>query len=123
VVAKEALAHPKMNVLQQDQFEEVEWPAVSKALTDVPRMFQVWASKQVCGIAGTNEMQARYTPKHDRRCPSCGVQVETCGHVLFCEEEGRVDLLHKSVDLIDGWMKDQGTDEQLRKMLVEYAHG
>jgi hypothetical protein len=34
-----------------------------------------------------------------------------------------VDLLHKSVDLVDGWLKDQGTDEQLRKMLMEYAHG
>jgi hypothetical protein len=123
VVAKEALAHPKVKVLQQDQFEEVEWPAVNTALTEVPRMFQVWAGKQVCGVAGTNEMQARYTPNHDRRCPSCGVQVETCGHVLFCEEAGRVDLLHKSVDLVDGWLKDQGTDEQLRKMLMEYAHG
>jgi hypothetical protein len=112
-----------VKVLQQDQFEEVEWPAVNTALTEVPRMFQVWASKQVCGVAGTNEMQARYTPNHDRRCPSCGVQVETCGHVLFCEEAGRVDLLHKSVDLVDGWLKDQGTDEQLRKMLMEYAHG
>jgi hypothetical protein len=123
VVAKEALAHDKVKVLQHDQFEEVDWPAVHKVLTDVPRMFQVWACKQVIGVAGTNEMQARYTPNHNKRCPSCGVSVETCGHVLFCEEAGRVDLLHKSVDLVDKWLKEQGTDQQLRQMLMEYAHG
>lgn len=47
MVAKAALAHEKVNVLQPDQFKEVEWPAVHKALNDVPRMFQIWACKQV----------------------------------------------------------------------------
>jgi hypothetical protein len=50
-VAKVALADKKVQVLQGDQFEEVEWPSVHKALNDVPRMFQVWACKQVCGVA------------------------------------------------------------------------
>jgi hypothetical protein len=123
VVAKEALAHEKVKVLQQEVFEEVEWPAVNKALTDVPRMFQLWACKQVTSVAGTNEMQARYTPNHNKHCPSCGICVETCGHVLFCEEAGRVELLHKAVDLVDGWLKEHNTDQQLRAMLMEYAHG
>jgi hypothetical protein len=120
-VAKEVFAHEKVKVLDNEQFEEVEWPAVYQALTDVPRMFQLWAFKQVMGIAGTNEMQARYTPNHSRKCPSCQLCVETCGHVLFCEEEGRVDLLHKSIDLLDQWMREKGTDESLRKYLVKYA--
>jgi hypothetical protein len=114
----------KVNVLQPDQFDEVEWPAVYKALnTDVPRMFQIWACKQVTGVAGTNEMQARYTPNHDRRCPSCASAVETCGHVLSCEEAGRVDLLHRSIELVDIWLEEHGTDPTLRKCLIKYAHG
>lgn len=121
VVAKEALAHEKVRVLNNDQFEEVEWPAVYQALNDVPRMFQLWACKQVTGVAGTNEMQARYTPNHSRRCPSCQVCVEDCAHVLSCEEEGRVDLLQKSINLLDQWLKEKGTDETLRKYLVKYA--
>jgi hypothetical protein len=120
-VAKEVLAHEKVGVLQPDQFEEVEWQAVYQALTEVPRMFQLWACKQMTGVAGTNEMQARYTPNHSRKCPSCGVCVEDCAHVLFCEEEGRVDLLQKSIDLVEQWMKDKGTDNTLRKYLVKYA--
>ena len=122
-VAKVALADEKVKVLQGDQFEEVEWPVVHRALNDVSRMFQLWACKQVCGVAGTNEMQARYTPNHSKKCPSCNTCVETCGHVLDCEEAGRVDLLHQSIDLVEQWMKDHGTDPTLRKVLIEYAHG
>jgi hypothetical protein len=32
-----------------------------------------------------------------------------------------VDLLQKSIDLMDQWMKEKGTDETLRKYLVKYA--
>lgn len=122
-LAKEVLSDQKVKVLETEAFEEVEWSAVYKTLLEVPRMFQIWACKQVCGVAGTNEMQARYTPNHSKKCPSCGVAVETCGHVLACEEAGRVDLLHKSIDLVDQWMKEQGTEPTLRRVLIEYAHG
>ena len=100
-------------MLQPEQFKEGEWPAVHKALQNVPRMFQLWACKQVNGVAGTNEMQVRYTPNHSRQCSSCSVRVETYVHMLFCEESGRVDLLHKSVELVHKWLKEEGTDEQL----------
>jgi hypothetical protein len=119
--AREILAHEKVKVINQEQFEEVEWRGVYKALNDVPRMFQNWACKQVLGLAGTNEMQARYTPNHSRKCPSCDRCVETCHHVLSCNEAGRVDLLLKSVDLVDQWLKDHGTEPKLREYLVKYA--
>ena len=112
-----------MKVLRPDAFDEVDWRAVYKTLNDAPRMFQIWACKQVCGVAGTNEMQARYTRNHCKKCPSCGIEIEMCGHVLTCEESGRVDLLHKLIALVDQWMKDQGTEPSLRRVLIEYAHG
>lgn len=62
------------------------------------------------GVAGTNAMHAQYTPNHDTWCPSCGVCKEACEHILTCEEAGRVDLLHQSINLVDKWMKDHGTD-------------
>ena len=122
-LTKAALADKKVAVLQPNQFEEVDWNPVYKTLHKVPRMFQLWACKQVTGVAGTNKMQAKYTPNHNKKCPSCGVRVETCGHILRCEEEGRVDLLHRSIDLVDQWMREHGTERQLRKALIEYAHG
>ena len=121
--AREVLSHQKVRVLQPGAFEVVDWRAVYQTLNVVPRMFQIWACKQVCGVAGTNKMQARYTPKHFKKCPSCGVEIEMCSHVLSCEESGRVGLVHKSIDLVEQWMKDQETEPTLRKVLIEYAHG
>jgi hypothetical protein len=83
--------------LDEEQFDEVYWPACYQALTEVPWMFQLFASKQTLGIAGCNY----YTPGHDPLCPSCGVVPETCGHILVCDEAGRVEVLHGSIDLLN----------------------
>jgi hypothetical protein len=41
-------------VLTFQQFDQVDWEVVHSAITTIPRMFQVWACKQVWGIATTN---------------------------------------------------------------------
>ena len=64
-------------------------------------MFQLFASKQTLGIAGCNVNQAYYTPGHDPLCLSCRVVQEACGHVLACDEVGRVEALHWSINLLD----------------------
>jgi hypothetical protein len=39
-----------------DAFDEVDWPQVHWMLSDeVPRLFQVWACKQVMNLAATNK--------------------------------------------------------------------
>ena len=96
---------------------------IHHALWDVPRLFQIWASKQVMDLAGTNLKQSTYKPEHSPICPSCTVAVESCGHILSCQEEGRVDVLDKSIDLLDDWLIAQRTDEHLRFALIDYARG
>jgi hypothetical protein len=34
-----------------------------------------------------------------------------------------VDVLHKSIDLLDRWLKDNSTEANLRWLLIQYAHG
>jgi hypothetical protein len=51
------------------------------------------------------------------------VEIETRAHILSCNEAGPVDVLHKSIDLLDQWLKDSGTEVNLRKFLIRYAHG
>ena len=51
------------------------------------------------------------------------VEIETRAHILSCNEAGPVDVLHKSIDLLDQWLKDSGTEVNLRKFLTRYAHG
>jgi hypothetical protein len=111
ILARRVFAEAKVGVMTGNQFNEVHWQSVYTALHDVPRLFQVWAAKQVLGIAGTNVMQAKYTPNHDKKCLSCsGEEDETCGHVLHCEEAGRVDVLHQSIDLVDRLTPATGTN-------------
>lgn len=110
-------------ILQPEAFDEVAWATVHRVLWDIPRLFQIWSAKQVMELAGTNEMQRRYKENHDPRCPSCCIAVETCGHVLMCREEGRVDVLERSIDLLDDWLIEQDTDEELRFCLIDYARG
>jgi hypothetical protein len=123
ILARRALSDPKVKWINEEQFDEVYWPACYRALSDTPRMFQLFASKQTLGIAGCNVNQAFYTPGHNKMCPSCGVVQERCSHVLMCEEAGRVEVLHNSIEHLNRWLKDNGTDKELRRALVEYAQG
>ena len=57
-IAKEVFA--KLRILDKSQFEEVEWRLVWGALKEAPRMFQIWASKQVMNIAGVTKNLTKY---------------------------------------------------------------
>ena len=100
--AKELLA--KLRILDESQFEEVEWRLVWGTLKEAPRMFQIWASKRVMNIAGVNQNLAKYKSCQSKKCPSCNSAIETCAHVLTCTEEGRVKHLSNSFRLLDNWM-------------------
>ena len=81
-----------LGLLTPTQFGEVVWKQIYGALQDVPRMFKIWAAKQVTEIAGVNANQAIRNPSKgiDPRCPSCNAGEdsphETCSHVLHCKE-------------------------------------
>ena len=120
-IAKEVLA--KLRILNEDQFEEIEWRMVWNALKEAPRMFQIWASKQVTNTAGVNKNLAKYKPRQSKKCPSCDRAVETCARVLVCTEEGRVKNLRNSLRLVHHWMQKVGTHETLRSCLATIATG
>jgi hypothetical protein len=41
------------NILSNEQFDQVDWRSVYDTLHGLPRLFQLWASKHVLGIAGS----------------------------------------------------------------------
>ena len=111
----------QLGLMLSDHFQEVAWSQVYDALHEVPRMFQIWACKQVTNIAGVNSNQAVYKANHDPICPSCNEEEETCRHVLGCDEEGRVKALNCTIDLLDNWMRTVGTNGQLEYCLTASA--
>ena len=109
-------------ILTFQQFDRVDWVIAHIALTTVTRMFQVWAYKQVWGIAGTNREQARWSDV-SQLCPSCRQAPEMCCHVLQCPHDGRVKALHATISLMDQWMKQNNTNLDLRDCTYKYATG
>ena len=105
-----------------EEFDLVDWEMIYIALHNVPRMFQIWAMKQVMNIAPTNGSRP-WEQSLCPLCPSCMQVRETCEHVLCCNHSGRVEALQQSIQLLDEWMTEVGTDTILRDCIIEYASG
>ncbi len=110
------------NILFGQQFDLVDWEMVHAALHRVPRMFQIWACKQVMDIAPANGNQP-WERTLCPLCPSCTQVHETCSHILFCNAKGWVGAMMKSTDLLSSWMMGVDTDPDLRECIVEHAKG
>jgi hypothetical protein len=111
--------YDKLGILQGSAFGWVDWEMVHPTLSEVPKLFQLWACKQVMGITGTME----WDKTKQRRCPSCMRERDTCDHVLRCHHEGRVGTLHHMLSMIEKWMQEADTDLELQECIAEYAHG
>jgi hypothetical protein len=113
-----------LGILNSSQFDLVDWEMVYALLRHVPKLFQLWACKQVTNIAATNANVYRWdklvgTPL----CPNCMQVPETCAHVLYCCHDGRVQTLFHTIDLMDEWLGGANTESILHNCLVEYAKG
>jgi len=120
-LAREAMVDGK--ILFERQFDAIAWEAVFDALHSVPQMFQLWACKQVWDIAGTNYLRSKWDKSVKRWCPSCRRARETAEHVIGCSEYGRVETLHRTVDFVEKWLTETGTNPTLQTCIVRYAHG
>jgi hypothetical protein len=86
-------------------------------------MFQIWACKQVLGIANTNNTVHKWDKEVDPRCPSCWQAVETMEHVLMCTEAGCVDIFLQTVGLLVAWLIKMDTALALRAYIVDFCQG
>jgi hypothetical protein len=120
-LAREAMVDSK--ILLGRQFDGIAWEAVYDALHSVPQMFQLWACKQVWDIAGTNYLRSKWDKSVKGWCPSCRRSRETAAHVVMCSEAGRVDTLHRTVDFMEEWLSEVGTNPALQTCIIRYAHG
>jgi hypothetical protein len=115
------LVHRK-KILLRDKFKEVDWESVHRALHLVLRLFQVWASKHVLGIAGTMKFLA-HQDGQEPTCPSCQACEETCAHIVHCPEAGRTEAFLLLVAELSKWMRENKTHPDLVSVISEYAQG
>jgi hypothetical protein len=106
-----------------DAFDEVDWPQVHQTLiNEVPRLFQVWACKQVMSLAATNKnLRRQHRDGWSNKCPCCAIHVEMAEHVILCPEEGQVEVFMQSSLALERWLHDVDTDPELAGCIVEYV--
>ncbi len=108
-----------------DAFNEVDWPQVHWMLKEeVPRLFQVWACKQVMNIAATNKnLRQRQCDGRSNKCPCCTIHVETTEHILLCPKEGQIEAFRLATTALERWLNEADTDPDLADYILEYGGG
>jgi hypothetical protein len=108
-----------------DAFDEVDWPNVHRMLNEeVPRLFQVWACKQVMDISATNKnLRWHHQDGCSNKCPCCAIHMDTVEHVILCLEVGRVETFMQSSQALEQWMEEADTDPDLIDCIVDYVQG
>jgi hypothetical protein len=109
-------------LLSFDQFDQVDWKSIHRTLHVLPRLFQLWASKHVLGIAGT----IKFLANQDNRsplCPSCLECNKTGKHIARCAEVGRAAAFSQSTQELKRWMEDHNTHPDLLLLLLNYLRG
>jgi hypothetical protein len=82
----------KHKVLSKRQFDQVDWKSVHPTLHGISRLFQLWASKHVLGVAGTMKFLSHQDDRSPL-CPSCGACNESCRHVHVAQRWDEHTLL------------------------------
>ncbi len=109
-------------IVSGNGFNKVGWDSVHSTLHSVLRLFQVWASKHVLGIAGTMKFLSH---QDDRKsvCPSCLSCEEACSHIALCPEIRRTKAFQQSVAGITSWMAENTTHPDIKAVITAYAIG
>jgi hypothetical protein len=79
-------------------FDKVDWLNVYCTRNkEVPRLFQVWACKQVMNISATNKnLSRRHQDGCSDKCPCCIIHVKTAEHIILCLVVGRVEAFKQA---------------------------
>lgn len=114
----------RQGILLGDQFQEVAWEHVHHTLRGLPKMFQLFAAKQVFGVSavlGNLSKQKAYAHLGDK-CPSCELHKETTAHILLCREEGRVHCFNSQIHLLGEWLQSSRTNPDLRTLILDFLY-
>jgi len=111
-----------LKVLLYDQFEGVDWPWVHHAFHQCPKMFQLFASKQVFNVAAVlGNLANQWEYVHlGQECPSYTLVKVTLGHLLTCTEVGRIENLHCQLTAVITWLQQSGTNPELLQVLTTF---
>ena len=112
----------KLSILSSEAFEEVAWPDVHSTLSKLPKMFQLFAGKQVFGVSAVlgNLSKQKEFAHLGEKCPNCTSCKETTSHLLHCREIGRIKCLTMMIRHVSNWMETVHTSPELADLITDY---
>jgi hypothetical protein len=112
------------DILTPAQFDEVAWEDIHHTLHSLPKMFQLFAGKQVFGVSAVlgNLSKQKEFSSLGNKCPSCTMCQETTQHILLCREIGRVKCVNIMIKRISDWMYSVGTVPDLADLITTFLY-
>ncbi len=89
----------------EEQFEEVDWLALHKALQGKPPGYRTWLTKQHSNFCATGVNMRWWFGHTDNRCPNCLMPAERADHLCRCPDAERTSLLRDNTSKLETWMK------------------
>ena len=90
------------------QFEDIDWSATERAMSQLPLHRRRWVTKHVTGICGVAKCMHRWGKREDDKCCRCG-ESEDAVHVWKCRTQETDALWEKAMDELATWLRDQVT--------------
>ena len=115
--------YAKKEMLDEESFELVAWDSLTTALSKKPKMYQQWLAKQTSGYCGVGSRIKYFGKGHCHKCPSCGDPNEDANHLMRCKDKTRREVLQRSVDELESWMRQNKTHPDLVASIPTYILG
>jgi hypothetical protein len=109
-------------ILNPEHFDLIDWETVNRTLHQVPKLFQLFACKQVFSVSAVfkNLSRQKQYSHLSPYCPCCTIAIEDCEHVLTCPEVGRLQNLVRQAEMLHIWLQKTGAPDGLTTAIFQY---
>jgi hypothetical protein len=110
----------KKQIVFSMHFDSVWWSGYDHAISEYPKTFCTFITKQVSGWCGSNSKLSLWEDNIINKCPQCGLEHKNSKHLTRCGDPGRLLQLHKSIKSIMDVLDDANVTSELTKMIKTY---
>jgi len=110
----------KRRSMTQGIWQKIDWSLVGWAMYEIPINRQQWVAKYMSGHFATGKNMCRWKFCTSSKCTRCNTNEEDKRHILTCPAPEAQNLWDKHLKAIDLWLRDEGTNPQLREHLINH---
>jgi hypothetical protein len=108
----------KRNIISTEQFNNIDWIGVGKAMKASTITRKQWIVKHAVGICGVNKVLKLWKKRDDDTCPWCS-EVETSQHVILCNQPEENQIWDAHLLSLSTWLKTT-TSSDITNQLIDY---